>query len=159
MVTKLADKRGQIAIKGHEVTDEWEARVRKAAQRTGSTMAGFIVDHTTSAAQAILKNEPAIPAALPVRIEDVAAGLHDQLAAAERSGKNSSRLSADRLSADHGCQCRSAAPGAGKARTAGKVAQVMPRTRDRRAALRGSQAGCGSPPLLLRTGKCLFQPR
>ena len=77
---QASDKRGQIAIKGHEVTDEWEARVRKAAQRTGLTMAGFIVDHTNSAARGDPQESAGIPAASPVRIEDVAAGLQETLA-------------------------------------------------------------------------------
>jgi uncharacterized protein (DUF1778 family) len=79
MATILPDGRGQTTLKGREITNEWEALVRKAASRVGATVAGFVVDHTTAAAQSILKDEPVGPPALPVRIEDVAASLHDQL--------------------------------------------------------------------------------
>jgi uncharacterized protein (DUF1778 family) len=89
MVTKLSDGRGQTTIKGKEIDDEWEALIRKAAERTGRTIAGFVVDHTTAAAQAIIKNELAVPAALPARIEEVAASLQEQLArlAAEQADR------------------------------------------------------------------------
>ena len=80
MVTKLSDGRGQTSFKGHAVTDEWEQLVRKAVERTGTTFAGFVVDHTTAAAQAVLKGEAVAPAALPMRIEDVANGIAEQVA-------------------------------------------------------------------------------
>jgi len=72
-------------LKGKEIGDEWEALIRKAAERTGRTIAGFVVDHTTAAAQAIIKNELALPA----RIEDAAASLQEQLArlAAEQADR------------------------------------------------------------------------
>ena len=57
--------------------------IRKAAEKTSTTIAGFIVTHTTPAAQAILKDETVLPVALPVRLEDLAAdltGRMDQLA-------------------------------------------------------------------------------
>ena len=82
--TKLADGRGQISFKGHVVNDEWEL-VRKAVEPIGTTFAGFVVDHTTVAAQAILKGEAVVPAAPPMRIEDVAVGIAEQVASlAER---------------------------------------------------------------------------
>ena len=80
MVTKLADGRGQVSIKGRQVDDAWEQLVRKAASRAGTTFAGFIVDHSTAAAQAILKGEAAVTTGLPVPIEDIAAGLSEQIA-------------------------------------------------------------------------------
>ena len=51
MVTKLADGRGQTTVKGREIDDEWEALVKKAADRSGLTFAGFIVAHTREAAR------------------------------------------------------------------------------------------------------------
>jgi Protein of unknown function (DUF1778) len=80
VVTTLADGRGQTTLKGREITAEWENLIRKAAERTSSTVAGFVVTHTTPAAQAILKNEPVGPVALPIRLEDIAADLTDRLA-------------------------------------------------------------------------------
>jgi hypothetical protein len=80
VVTKLSDGRGQTTIKGKEIDDEWEALIRRAAGRVGQTVAAFVVDHTRAAAQAILTNTPVGPPALPVRIEDVANALTDQVA-------------------------------------------------------------------------------
>ena len=40
MVTKLADGRGQTTVKSREIDDEWEALVKKAAERSGLTFAG-----------------------------------------------------------------------------------------------------------------------
>jgi uncharacterized protein (DUF1778 family) len=77
MVTKLSDGRGQVTIKGREVTDEWETLIRTAASRSGLTAADFIVSYTTAAAQSVLKGASAVPAAVPARLEDVA----DRLAA------------------------------------------------------------------------------
>lgn len=75
MVTKLHDGRGQITLKGHEVTADWEQLAKKAAERQGQSFAAFVVGVTTDAAQAMLKGQPAVPAALPMRIEDVADSL------------------------------------------------------------------------------------
>jgi uncharacterized protein (DUF1778 family) len=72
MVTKLADGRGQITVKGHEITDEWEALVKAAAQRNGQSVAAFVATFTTEAAQKILKGQSAVPSAVPARVEDVA---------------------------------------------------------------------------------------
>ena len=72
MVTKLADGRGQTTLKGHEITDEWEELVRKAAKRNGQSVAAFVATFTTEAAQAILKGQSAVPSAVPARVEDVA---------------------------------------------------------------------------------------
>jgi uncharacterized protein (DUF1778 family) len=72
MVTKLADGRGQVTLKGHEITDEWEALVKKAAQRNGQSVAAFVAAFTTEAAQAILTGKSAVPSAVPARVEDVA---------------------------------------------------------------------------------------
>jgi uncharacterized protein (DUF1778 family) len=72
MVTKLADGRGQITVKGHEITDEWEALVKKAAQRNGQSVAAFVAAFTTEAAQQILTGKSAVPSAVPARVEDVA---------------------------------------------------------------------------------------
>jgi uncharacterized protein (DUF1778 family) len=63
MVTKLHDGRGQLSIKGHRVTAEWEQLAKTAAKRQGATFADWVVDVTTAAAQATLKGEAA---ALPV---------------------------------------------------------------------------------------------
>lgn len=93
MVTKLADKRGQITMKGHEVTDEWEQLVKVAAGRNGQTFATFVVDTTRAAALAIVKNEPAVPTAVPIRLEDVGASLAEQIAAlAERQDARLERI-------------------------------------------------------------------
>ena len=75
MVTKLADGRGQTTLKGHEITDEWEDLVKKAAKRNGQSVAAFVATFTTEAAQAILKGQSAVPAAVPARLEDVADAL------------------------------------------------------------------------------------
>lgn len=81
MVTKLADGRGQITLKGHRVDDDWETLIKAAAGRNGQTVADFVVDITRDAAQAIMKGQPALPAALPApRIEDIAKTLVAQLA-------------------------------------------------------------------------------
>ena len=94
MVTKVGD-RGQVGIRGASVTDEWEQLVKFAAKRQGTTFADFIVDVTRTAALAIVKHhgttlpptlpdaaaaEPAVSSTLPVRIEDVAASLTEQMA-------------------------------------------------------------------------------
>ena len=81
MVTMLSDGRGQSTLKGKEVDAEWEGLIRKAAERSGSTVAAFVVHHTREAAQAILKNEPVGPVALPIRLEDLATGLEAKIAA------------------------------------------------------------------------------
>jgi hypothetical protein len=49
--------------------------VKAAAQRNGQTVADFVVTFTTEAAQAILKGQSAVPAAVPARLEDVADAL------------------------------------------------------------------------------------
>ena len=93
MVTKVGE-RGQVGIRGASVTDEWEALVKFAAKRQGTTFADFIVDVTRTAALAIVKHQrhdtpsdsadaaegPAVSTTLPVRIEDVAANLTEQIA-------------------------------------------------------------------------------
>jgi uncharacterized protein (DUF1778 family) len=79
MVTKLADGRGQVTLKGHEITDEWEELVRKAAKRNGQSVAAFVATFTTEAAQAILKGQSAVPSAVPARLEDVADALSSKL--------------------------------------------------------------------------------
>ena len=107
MVTKLGE-RGQVGIRGAAVTDEWEQLVKFAAKRNGQTFSDFIVDVTRTAALAIVKHKPDTPddtpaepeggrsTALPVRIEDVAASLHDQLAQlAERQHVDLAQLAAD----------------------------------------------------------------
>jgi uncharacterized protein (DUF1778 family) len=68
MVTRLADQRGQLSVKGHRVTAEWEQLAKAAARRQGATFADWVVDVTTAAAQAVLKGEPAAEAALPVAV-------------------------------------------------------------------------------------------
>ena len=65
MVTRLQGGRGQISIKGGRVDDAWEALVKGAAARNGQSFGDFVVDTTTAAAQAILKGQPVVPAALP----------------------------------------------------------------------------------------------
>ncbi len=80
MVTKLADGRGQITIKGHGVDAEWEALVKEAARRNGMTVADFVVHFTREAAQASLKGQSAVPAAVPARLEDVADALTKHVA-------------------------------------------------------------------------------
>lgn len=80
MVTRLSDGRGQVTFKGHAVTDEWEALIKGAAKRNGQTAADFVVNVTRDAAQALLKGEPAVPAAVPARMEDVADRLAERLA-------------------------------------------------------------------------------
>jgi hypothetical protein len=82
MVTKLADGRGQVTVKGREITDEWERLVKAAAQRNGQSVAAFVATFTTEAAQLILKGESAVPAAVPARLEDVADALSARLAEA-----------------------------------------------------------------------------
>jgi uncharacterized protein (DUF1778 family) len=79
MVTKLAGNRAQVTLKGTAISDDWEQLVKVAASRNGQTIADFVVDTTRAAALAIVKNEPAVPAAVPARIEDVAASLSEQL--------------------------------------------------------------------------------
>lgn len=79
MVTKLDDGRGQTTLKGKEITAEWENLVRKAAERAQCTVAKFVTDHTTAAAQAIIKSQPVGPVALPVRLEDIATNLQEHL--------------------------------------------------------------------------------
>ena len=89
MVTKVGE-RGQVGIRGASVTDEWEQLVKFAAGRNGQTFADFIVDVTRTAALAIVKHkrpdapddsaEPGVSSTLPVRIEDVAASLTEQIA-------------------------------------------------------------------------------
>src|SRR3954454_14901531 len=83
MVTKVGG-RGQLGIRGGEVTDEWEALIKVAARKNGQTLASFIVDVTRAAALAIVKGEPdpaTVTATVPARLEDVATGLQEQLAA------------------------------------------------------------------------------
>jgi uncharacterized protein (DUF1778 family) len=71
MVTKLSDGRGQITLKGHPVTDEWETLVKTAAKRNGQAVADFVVTVTRDAAQTVLKGGSAVPAALPAKPEEV----------------------------------------------------------------------------------------
>ena len=89
MVTKVGE-RGQVGIRGAAVTDEWEQLVKFAAKRNGQTFSDFVVDVTRTAALAIVKlkrgdtpddtAEPEVSPTLPVRIEDVAASLQEQMA-------------------------------------------------------------------------------
>jgi hypothetical protein len=96
VVTKLSDGRGQTTIKGKEIDAEWEALVKRAAGRVGQTVAAFVVDHTRSAAQAILTNTPVGPPALPMRIEDVAGSLAEQVERlAERQAADLAQLAAE----------------------------------------------------------------
>lgn len=98
MVTKLADGRGQITLKGHRVNDEWEALLKAAAGRNGQTVADFVVDVTRDAAQAIMKGQPALPAALPApRLEDVAASLLARFADMGAQLAASQQATADQL--------------------------------------------------------------
>ena len=101
MVTKVGG-RGQVGIRGTSVTDEWEQLVKFAAGKNGQTFADFVVDTTRAAALAIVKHkrdtpddtaatadvgsDPAVSSTLPVRIEDVAAGLQEQLATLANMG-------------------------------------------------------------------------
>jgi uncharacterized protein (DUF1778 family) len=71
LVTRLADGRGQLSIKGHRVTADFEALAKAAAKRQGTTFADYVVDVVTDAAQRLLKGEPAAEAALPVIPEPV----------------------------------------------------------------------------------------
>ena len=89
VVTKLADKRGQVTLKAHAITDEWERLVKSAARRNGQSVADFVVTLTTAEAQRILKGEPAVTAALPARPEDSVDRLAERLAAeiARRDGE------------------------------------------------------------------------
>jgi len=80
MVTKLHDGRGQVSLKGHSITNEWEQLVKTAAGRNGQTVADFVVDVTRDAAQAILKGEAAVPAALPARPEELVDRLAEAMA-------------------------------------------------------------------------------
>ena len=65
MVTKVGE-RGQVGIRGASVTDEWEALVKFAAKRQGTTFADFIVDVTRAAALAIVKHSgTTLPPTLP----------------------------------------------------------------------------------------------
>jgi uncharacterized protein (DUF1778 family) len=80
MVTKLSDGRGQVTLKGHAVSDEWETLVKTAAKRNGQGLADFLVNVTRDAAQAILKGSSAVPAAVPARPEDVADKLAERFA-------------------------------------------------------------------------------
>jgi hypothetical protein len=50
MVTKLADGRGQMTLKGKEVTDGWEALVKQAAADANLSVAAWIVAITSRAA-------------------------------------------------------------------------------------------------------------
>ena len=104
MVTRLSGGRGQIALKGHRIDDEWEALIKAAAGKNGQTFADFVVDVTRHAAQAIMKGEPALPAALPApRLEDVAASLVARMAdmaAEQRAATEQLRLEqAERMAA------------------------------------------------------------
>jgi hypothetical protein len=66
--------RGQMAIKSRRLTPEWQARVKKAAERAGMGIGDFIVEASDARALAILKNQPeeGIPAGTPpARLEDV----------------------------------------------------------------------------------------
>jgi uncharacterized protein (DUF1778 family) len=69
------DGRGQVTLKGREITAEWETLLKAAAKRNGQSVADFVVTFTTEAAQAILKGQSAVPAAVPARLEDVADAL------------------------------------------------------------------------------------
>ena len=80
MVTKAAGNRWQVTIKSATVTAEWEQTIKVAAKRQGTTFADFIVHTSNVAALAVIKQEPVPTAAVPIRIEDVAAGLQEQLA-------------------------------------------------------------------------------
>ena len=83
MVTLLAGGRGQVVIKGKGVTLDWEQLVRKAAERNGQQFADAVVDTMHDWALAIIRREPqpeVPPAALPVRLEDVQAGLDERFA-------------------------------------------------------------------------------
>jgi uncharacterized protein (DUF1778 family) len=73
--TILKDGRGQVTLKGREITAEWETLLKAAAKRNGQSVADFVVTFTTEAAQAILKGQSAVPAAVPARLEDVADAL------------------------------------------------------------------------------------
>jgi uncharacterized protein (DUF1778 family) len=97
VVTKLSDGRGQVTIKAHAVTDEWEALIRHAAQRNGQTVADFVVAITTEAAQQILKGQSAVPAAVPARPEDVADVLTSRLAEAVAELRREQAEVAERL--------------------------------------------------------------
>ena len=93
MVTKVAGNQGQITLKGVQITDEWEQRVRTAAARNGQGFTAFVAETTNAAAVAILKGEAAMPAALPVRLEDLATGFAEQVAAlAERQDARLERI-------------------------------------------------------------------
>ena len=75
MPTILKDGRGQVTLKGREITAEWETLLKAAAKRNGQSVADFVVTFTTEAAQAILKGQSAVPSAVPARLEDVADAL------------------------------------------------------------------------------------
>ena len=93
MVTKVAGNQGQITLKGVPITDEWQELVARAAKRNGQGFSDFVADVTRVAALAIMKGEPALPAALPARIEDVGATLAEQIAAiAERQDARLDRI-------------------------------------------------------------------
>ena len=83
MVTMLGGGRGQVVIKGKGVTLDWEQLVRKAAERNGQQFADAVVDTMRDWALAIIKREPlpeVSPTALPVRLEDIQAGLDERFA-------------------------------------------------------------------------------
>ena len=96
MVTKVAGNQGQITLKGVPITDEWQQLVTVAAKRNGQTFAEFVADVTRAAALAIVKGEAAVTAAVPARIEDVAASLHEQIVQlAERQHVDLAQLAID----------------------------------------------------------------
>jgi hypothetical protein len=70
-------REGEQALLRRSVNDSF---VNLTHNGTLTTIAGFVVTHTTPAAQAILKNEPVGPVALPVRMEDLADSLTQQVA-------------------------------------------------------------------------------
>ena len=83
MVTMLAGGRGQVVIKGKGVTLDWEQLVRTAAARNGQQFADAVVDVMRDWALAIIRREPlpeVPPSALPMRLEDIQAGLDEKFA-------------------------------------------------------------------------------
>lgn len=74
------DNRLQLNIKHAGITPEFLALVRKAAERQGQTLAEFVIDTLRDRAQAVIKGatgegSEVTPTRLPVRLEDIAAGV------------------------------------------------------------------------------------
>ena len=82
-MTETTKTRGQMAIKSRRLDAEWQALVRKAAERSGLGVGDFIVEACRARALAVLKGEPeeGIPSGIPpARQEDMRDLIREMLA-------------------------------------------------------------------------------